>query len=59
MEWGAKHEAGADGVLVTVRHKACGTVGQPHLCCPGCGEPVSARDMEAVPGPGAVLRESA
>ncbi len=59
MEWGARYQDGADGPLVSVRHKTCGTVALPRLACPGCGEPVTARDMEAVPGPGAVLRETA
>ena len=59
MEWGAKYETGKDGTLVELRHIACGAVGQPHLACPGCGEPVTARDMEALPGSGAVLRQSA
>lgn len=59
MEWGAKYETGADGTLVQLRHTACGAVGAPHLTCPGCGEPVTARDMEALPGLGAILRESA
>jgi DNA-binding HxlR family transcriptional regulator len=56
MEWGAKHEAGKAGTLVELRHIACGTIGQPQLACPGCGEPVTARDMEAIPGSGAVKR---
>ena len=59
MEWGAKYETGREGTLVELRHIACGTVGAPHLTCPGCGEPVTAREMEALPGSGAVLRESA
>jgi len=58
MEWGAKYETGAEGALISLRHKACGTVGQPHLACPGCGEPVTARDMEATPGLGAVLKQA-
>ncbi len=59
MDWGAKYETGKEGTLVNVRHKGCGTVAQPHLACPGCGEPVSARDMEALPGSGAVLKQPA
>jgi DNA-binding HxlR family transcriptional regulator len=59
MEWGAKYEGAGKGTLVELRHKSCGTVGLPHLACPGCGEPVSPRDMEALPGPGAVLKQSA
>ena len=54
MEWGAKYEAGAEGTLVELRHIACGHVGLPQLACPGCGEPVTPRDLEALPGPGAV-----
>ncbi|MCP9484273.1 MAG: helix-turn-helix transcriptional regulator [Gaiellaceae bacterium MAG52_C11] len=56
MEWGAKYETGKDGTLVALRHRSCGAVGQPHLSCPGCGERVTARDMEALPGLGAVLK---
>jgi DNA-binding HxlR family transcriptional regulator len=59
MEWGARYETGKEGTLVTVRHKTCGTVGQPQLACPGCGEHVTARDMEALPGSGAVLKQPA
>ena len=56
MEWGTKYEAGAAGTLVELRHIACGTIGQPELACPGCGERVTARDMEAIPGTGAVKK---
>jgi DNA-binding HxlR family transcriptional regulator len=56
MAWGAKYETGAEGTLVELRHIACGTIGQPQLACPGCGEPVTARDMEAIPGAGAVKK---
>lgn len=59
MDWGTKYEAGKEGTLVTVRHTSCGFVGLPQLCCPGCGEPVTAREMEALPGEGAVLKQSA
>jgi len=56
MEWGAKYETGKEGTLVTLRHKSCGTVAQPQLACPDCGEPVTARDMEALPGLGAIAK---
>lgn len=58
MEWGAKHEGGDDGPLVELRHIACGHVGLPQLACPGCGEPVTPRDMEALPGAGAIKRSA-
>ena len=58
MEWGAKYEGDGAGPLVELRHTACGHVGLPQLACPGCGEPVTPRDMEALPGPGAVRRSA-
>lgn len=58
MEWGAKYEGGKEGPLVELRHTACGHVGPPQLACPGCGEPVTARDMEAIPGAGAIKRSA-
>jgi DNA-binding HxlR family transcriptional regulator len=45
MQWGERHGGGA-------------TV-EPHLACPECGEAVGARDMRALPGPDAVLRQTA
>jgi DNA-binding HxlR family transcriptional regulator len=59
MAWGAKHAPGAAEPLVVVQHRACGAVGLPHLTCPECGEPVAARDMRALPGPGAALKQTA
>lgn len=58
MEWGAKYEGGEEGTLVELRHTACGHAGLPQLACPGCGEPVTARDMEAIPGAGAIKRSA-
>ena len=59
MAWGAKHAPSAAAPLVLVQHKGCGAVGLPQLTCSGCGEPVGPRDMRALVGPGAVLRETA
>lgn len=58
MEWGSKHAAGVGDPLILVQHKACGAVGLPHLTCTECGEPVTARDMRALPGPAAVLKQT-
>jgi DNA-binding HxlR family transcriptional regulator len=58
MAWGEKH-ASAGGPTIVLQHKSCGATVTPHLACPACGEPVGARDMRALPGPGAALRESA
>ncbi len=54
--WGDKYMAGEDGPPVVTRHKGCGHQVTPQIICPDCGEPVSANDMEAEPGPGAAGR---
>ncbi len=51
--WGDKHMSTEAGPPVVTRHKPCGGFITPHLTCPDCGEPVYAKDMEAMPGPGA------
>jgi DNA-binding HxlR family transcriptional regulator len=57
MEWGRRHGGGDQPILL--RHRDCGAVMTPHLACPGCGEALAARDVEALAGPEAVLRRSA
>ena len=57
MEWGRKHGGGDEMILL--RHRGCGALMTPHLACPECGEVLGARDVEAVAGPRAVLRQSA
>jgi DNA-binding HxlR family transcriptional regulator len=59
MAWGAKHAPQAGDPLILVQHKACGTVGLPELTCTGCGEQVGPRDMRALAGPGATLKQTA
>ncbi|MEQ8747413.1 helix-turn-helix domain-containing protein [Pyruvatibacter sp.] len=51
--WGDKYMSGPDGAPVVTRHVPCGNFITPQLTCPDCGEPVLAKDMEAMPGPGA------
>ncbi len=55
--WGDKHMAGDAGPPVVTRHKPCGGFITPQLTCPDCGEPIQAKDMQAVPGPGAEATE--
>ena len=38
---------------VRLRHHGCGRVTHPTLVCSACGDPVSALDVAAEPGPGA------
>jgi DNA-binding HxlR family transcriptional regulator len=62
--WGGKWGELEVGPAIALQHKDCGAVVEPQLCCPECGEPVGARDVRVVPGPGWVasagcLHESA
>jgi DNA-binding HxlR family transcriptional regulator len=50
-EWGDKYMAD-DGPPLRVRHRGCGGEPRIDLRCDRCGEEVSARDAEALPGPG-------
>ena len=49
--WGDKHTAGAQGPPVERVHRRCERVATLRLTCEHCGEPVTARDMQARPGP--------
>ncbi len=59
MKWGSRWEPSPDGPGIVLRHRACGAVIDPVLACPECGEPVHARDMEALPGPAMLRRAQA
>ena len=50
--FGDIHYAGAEGPPVLRRHKACGCDFRPVQVCSECGEPVSARQVEARAGAG-------
>ena len=50
-QWGDTHAA-PNGPPVQLVHRACGATTDVELVCASCGEPVHARDMVAVPGPG-------
>ncbi len=52
-QWGDRYAA-PDGPPLEVVHTACGHVSDAVLTCASCGELVGARDVRAVPGPGAV-----
>jgi DNA-binding HxlR family transcriptional regulator len=51
--WADKWLAGSAGPPVLYRHHACGQVSRADLRCARCGEPMHARDVELLPGPGA------
>jgi hypothetical protein len=50
---GDKHAA-PDGPPLRLIHKECGEISEPHLVCCACGEPIGARDVKAIRGPGDV-----
>jgi DNA-binding HxlR family transcriptional regulator len=52
VRWGDKWLAGEAGPPVLYRHHACGKVSHVELRCSECGEPMTARDIEVLPGPG-------
>jgi DNA-binding HxlR family transcriptional regulator len=53
--WGDKWLAGPAGPPVLYRHHACGEISAAELRCAHCGEPMHARDVDVLPGPGAAL----
>ena len=56
VDWGDRHYAGEAGPPILRRHKACGCDFHAVQVCSECGEPITARDVEARPGPGAFRR---
>ena len=52
VAWGDKWLAGEPGPPVLYRHHACGQIGHAELHCSACGEPMSAADIDVLPGPG-------
>jgi len=54
-QWGDRWAA-ADGPPVEIEHKACGHTSNAVPTCSACGETLEARDVRAVPGPGAKSR---
>ncbi len=54
VHWGDMHMAAEEGRPLLHRHRGCGCDFDPVLVCSVCAEPVTARDVETRPGPGAV-----
>ncbi|WP_439815319.1 winged helix-turn-helix transcriptional regulator [Zavarzinia sp. CC-PAN008] len=51
--WADQYMAGSDGPPLLHVHKACNHVMHGVMTCSECGEPLAARDVWVVPGPGA------
>ena len=52
-QWGDRYAAPAGPPLELV-HRGCGHVSNAVLTCSACGRPIGPKDVQAVPGPGAV-----
>jgi DNA-binding HxlR family transcriptional regulator len=50
MRWADKHLTDEPGALELV-HRSCGAPADPYLACSHCHEPLTAREIEAVPRP--------
>jgi DNA-binding HxlR family transcriptional regulator len=53
VRWGDRWLAGDAGPPVLYRHHACGKFSHVELRCSECGQPMSATDIDVLPGPGA------
>jgi DNA-binding HxlR family transcriptional regulator len=53
MRWGDAYAAPDGGPPVLLEHRGCGGAVDDHRICLACGAPLSARDVRALPGPGA------
>jgi DNA-binding HxlR family transcriptional regulator len=52
-QWGDRYAA-PGGAPLEVIHTSCGEVSEVVMVCSACREPITARDVRARPGPGAV-----
>jgi DNA-binding HxlR family transcriptional regulator len=52
-QWGDKYAA-PDGPPMKMKHKGCGRFVDAVMTCSHCGEEMGPRDVQVVPGPGAV-----
>ncbi|NIB40715.1 helix-turn-helix transcriptional regulator [Pseudomaricurvus alkylphenolicus] len=52
VNWGDKYKADDDGPPLQYRHRSCGHVMTPTLCCSECGEALDARQVQPVLGEG-------
>lgn len=59
MKWGNRWAPRDEGPGLVLRHRGCGAVIEPVHACPECGEPLHARDLQAVPGPAMQARAAA
>ena len=51
-EWGDEWITGEGNEPILIEHRSCGNVTHTRLVCDCCGEPLVARDVRVVDGPG-------
>ena len=49
MQWGDRYLAGSSGGPIVLEHTTCGRQAELVPACGACGEPISPRDMRALP----------
>jgi DNA-binding HxlR family transcriptional regulator len=54
LRWGDRHAAPPAGPPILLRHRDCGGLMDEWRICENCGKPLTARDVRAEPGPGAL-----
>ena len=52
VHWGDVHLAGRKGRPILHQHMACGHVFDPVMTCSDCAQPLDAREVTVLPGPG-------
>lgn len=52
VAWGDRWLDGGNGPPIQYRHHQCGEIFTPTMCCSICGEPVDARSVTPLAGPG-------
>jgi len=50
--WGDRWATPEGGPPVRYRHRDCGQIFTPTVCCSSCGQPVADDDVDLLPGPG-------
>jgi DNA-binding HxlR family transcriptional regulator len=50
--WGDRWAPPEGGPPVQYQHRDCGEVFTPTVCCSSCGQPVTADEVDLLPGPG-------
>lgn len=53
VRWGDRWTAGEAGPPVLFRHRACGEIAHVEPRCSVCAQPMTAGDIDLLPGPGA------